>query len=321
VIRAVVQRVHNAGGSCVGILEGWRGLVRGLSRELPLSETGDLVARGGTILGSSRTNPFKDAESDLPRLLEHYQGLGLDALVAIGGDDTLAVASRLHAEHGLAIVGVPKTIDNDLDVTDVTFGFDTAVNIVVEAIDRLRTTSESHRRVMVVETMGRQTGWIACVSGVAAAADYIFVPEVPIDLPHCVEVLKRRRAEGKPYGIVVTSEGARLPDPPDHAPHEHGRHHLGVAAVLAQQVERETGFETRSVVLGHIQRGGSPSAYDRVLATRFGLAAADLVLQARFGRVVALRCGEMVESPLGEGVTRLKRLDVQRYREASTFFQ
>jgi phosphofructokinase-like protein len=322
VIRAVVQRVHNAGGSCVGILEGWRGLVRGQHRELPISETEGIIARGGTILGASRTNPFKDAESDLPRLLDNYRGLALDALIAIGGDDTLAVASRLHADHDLAVVGVPKTIDNDMDVTDVTFGFDTAINIVIEAIDRLRTTSESHRRVMVVETMGRQTGWIACYSGIAAAADYILIPEVPIDLDDCVAVLKRRRDEGKPYGIVVASEGARFPDLPSQRPVELGRAQLGgIAAVVAQQIERATGIETRSVVLGHIQRGGAPSAFDRILATRFGLAAADLVLRRKFGRLVALRGAELVEAPLGEAVTRLKRLDLNLYREASAFFQ
>ena len=211
VIRAVVQRVDNAGGSCVGILEGWRGLVRGMVQDLPIAETDGIIARGGTILGSSRTNPFKNAETDLPALRENFANMGLDALVAIGGDDTLGVALRLHNEYALPMIGVPKTIDNDLMVTDFTFGFDTAINIVTEAVDRLRTTTESHRRVMVVETMGRHAGWIACFSGVAVAADYIMIPEVPIDIAHAVDVLKRRRANGKNYGIVHRLRRCRVP--------------------------------------------------------------------------------------------------------------
>ncbi len=212
VIRAVVQRIQNAGGSCVGFLEGWRGLVRGQAQELTIAETDGIIARGGTILGSSRTNPYKNADTDLPPLREHFTQFNLDALIAIGGDDTLGVANRLHHDFQFPLIGIPKTIDNDLAVTDFTFGFDTAVNIVIEAIDRLRTTSESHRRVMVVETMGRRSGWLACLAGIASAADYIFVPEVPIRLDHCIQVLQRRRSEGKNYGIVVVSEGSRFPD-------------------------------------------------------------------------------------------------------------
>src|SRR3954454_18638319 len=212
VIRAVVQRIVSEGGSCVGILEGWRGLVQGLSRVLDPAETDGIIARGGTILGSSRTNPFKFAERDIPALRANFQALGLDALVAIGGDDTLSVAYRLHHAYQMPLVGIPKTIDNDLQVTDFPFGFDTAINIVTEAVDRLRTTAESHRRIIVVETMGRHAGWIACFSGIATAADYILVPEIPINLDHVVEVIKRRRAEGKNYNIVIVSEGAEFPD-------------------------------------------------------------------------------------------------------------
>ncbi len=326
VIRAAVQRIHNAGGSCVGFLEGWRGLVRGMARELTVAETDGIIARGGTILGSSRTNPFKNPDSDLPALLENFRGHGLDALIVIGGDDTLLVANRLSKEHAIPVVGVPKTIDNDLEVTDFTFGFDTAVNIVIEAIDRLRTTSESHRRVMVVETMGRQSGWIACFAGVAAAADYIFIPEIPVDIDHCVDVLRRRRSEGKLHGIVVASEGARLAESAAARFGEPGRdfggvHLGGIAAQVAALIERATGFETRSVVLGHIQRGGSPSAYDRVLATRFGLAAADLVLRGQFGHVVSLDGMRLREVPLNETVANLKTLDLDYYREATTFYQ
>ena len=323
VIRAVARQVANASGSTVGIMEGWRGLVQGLAIELAVPETDDLVARGGTILGASRTNPYKDAEQDIPKLREQFGRLGLDALIVVGGDDTLAVASRLHADFAMPVVGVPKTIDNDLAVTDVTFGFDTAVNVVVEAIDRLRTTSESHRRVMVVETMGRQTGWIALHAGVAAAADYILVPEIPADLVACAEALKRRRQQGKRSGIVVISEGVKLPTEPVDEGSGLGDRRAGlggVGASMAHALERATGFETRSVALGHIQRGGSPSAYDRILATRFGLAAADLAIRGRFGTVVALRDQRLVEVPLTREVANLKTLDLDLYQEASAFF-
>src|SRR5438270_1359607 len=211
VIRAVVQKIANAGGECVGLLEGWRGLVQANTRELAVLDTDGIIARGGTILGSSRTNPYKQP-ADVAKCVENFKSLGLTALVAIGGDDTLGVASRLYADHKLPTVGVPKTIDNDLSATDFTCGLDTAINIVMEAVDRLRTTAESHRRVMVIETMGRHAGWIACLSGIAVAADYILVPEVPVNLDHMCSVLKRRREEGKPYGLVVVSEGAQLPE-------------------------------------------------------------------------------------------------------------
>ena len=326
VIRAVVQRVHNAGGSCVGILEGWRGLVRGMSRELIIAETDGIIARGGTILGSSRTNPFKNADVDVPKVREGFKALGLDALVAIGGDDTLGVAHRLHGEFGLPLVGVPKTIDNDLMVTDFTFGFDTAINIVTEAVDRLRTTTESHRRCMVVETMGRHAGWIACFSGVAVAADYIMVPEIPINIHHCVEVLKRRRAEGKNYGIVVVSEGAEFPEKGmvtlQAETDAFGHVRLGgVGNEVARLLEEQTGYETRCVVLGHLQRGGAPSAYDRVLATRLGLAAGQLVIDKKFGTMVALSGMKIVDTTLAKGVAATKTLDLAFYEEARAFFE
>jgi len=326
VIRAVVQRVSNEGGTCVGVLEGWRGLVQNLTIDLGINETDGIIAKGGTILGSSRTNPFKNPDRDLPPLRENFKALGLDALVAIGGDDTLGVAHRLHKEFNLPTVGVPKTIDNDLMVTDFTFGFDTAVNIVTECVDRLRTTTESHRRIQVVETMGRHAGWIACFSGIAVAADYVLVPEVPINMPHLVDVLKRRRAAGKNYGIIVVSEGAKFPDQKiislEAETDAFGHARLGgVGNVVADQIEKETGFETRCVVLGHIQRGGPPSAADRVLATRFGLAAGNLVLQKRFGTMVALSGTNIVETTLAAGVSSTKTLDLSYYNEASAFFQ
>jgi phosphofructokinase-like protein len=326
VIRAVVQRVANEGGTCVGVLEGWRGLVQNMTVNLGINETDGIIAKGGTILGSSRTNPFKNPESDLPALRANFKELGLDALVAIGGDDTLGVAHRLHKEFNLPTVGVPKTIDNDLMVTDFTFGFDTAVNIVTECVDRLRTTTESHRRIQVVETMGRHAGWIACFSGIAVAADYVLVPEVPIDMPHVIDVLKRRRAAGKNYGIVVVSEGARFPDKGivtlEAEADAFGHARLGgVGNVVADQIEKQTGFETRCVVLGHLQRGGPPSAIDRVLATRFGLAAGNLVLQRRFGTMVALSGTNIVETTLAAGVSGTKTLDLSYYNEAAAFFR
>ncbi|MDB5350262.1 MAG: phosphofructokinase [Planctomycetota bacterium] len=326
VIRAVVQTVANAGGTCVGILEGWRGLVKNMSRPLDVNETDGIIAKGGTILGSSRTNPFKNAETDLPALRANYSEMGLDALVAIGGDDTLGVANRLFIELNLPIVGVPKTIDNDLMVTDFTFGFDTAVNIVTEAVDRLRTTTESHRRVQVVETMGRHAGWIACFSGIAVAADYIMVPEIPIDIARCVDVLKRHRAAGKNYGIVIVSEGAKLPNRAEFAAagkiDDFGHVQLGgVGNEVARLIEQDTGYETRCVVLGHLQRGGSPSAGDRVLATRLGLAAGDLVVKKQFGTMVALSGTKIISTTLSAGVAANRTLDLGYYHEASAFFQ
>jgi 6-phosphofructokinase 1 len=324
VIRAVVRKVSNAGGTCVGLFEGWRGLVDSNSRPLTVLETDGIIARGGTILGSSRTNPYKQV-NDVGRCLENFAKLGLTALVAIGGDDTLGVASRLFTDKNLPMVGVPKTIDNDLSATDFTFGFDTAINIVMEAVDRLRTTAESHRRVMVIETMGRHAGWIACLSGIAVAADYILVPEVPVNLEHMCDVLKRRRAEGKNYGLVVVSEGAQLPDSglvtSDADIDEFGHVRLGgIGEVVAGLIEKRVHIETRHVTLGHLQRGGPPSAYDRVLATRFGMKAGELVVQGKFGQMAALRGNDIVAVPLSEAVSATKRLDMRYYEEAKEFF-
>ena len=323
VIRAVVRKVENAGGSCLGLLEGWRGLVNARTCPLSALQTDDIIARGGTILGSSRTNPYKQP-ANVARCLENVRKLGLTALVAIGGDDTLSVASRLYNDEKVPTVGVPKTIDNDLSATDFTFGFDTAINIVMEAVDRLRTTAESHRRIMVVETMGRHAGWIACLSGIAVAADYILVPEVPVDLDHMCAVLKRRREEGKLYGLVVVSEGAHLPEGGLVAAEdfdEFGHAKLGgIGEVVAGLIEKRLGVETRSVTLGHLQRGGAPSAYDRVLATRFGIKAGELVLSGEFGRMASLRGTEIMAVPLSEAVSANRRLDLRYYEEAKEFF-
>lgn len=325
VIRAVVQRISNHGGECIGVLEGWKGLIKGTCRPLDVSETDGIIGLGGTIIGSSRYNPFKNAATDLPILKGHFDSWGLDALVAIGGDDTLGVAYKLNKEMNMPMVGVPKTIDNDLMVTDFTFGFDTAVNIVMEAVDRLRTTTESHRRNMVIETMGRLAGWIACYSGVAVGADYIMVPEVQVDIDHCVATLMKRRESGKKYGLVMVSEGAKVPGRGEVALKSEldafGNARLGgVGNVVADLIEQKTGIETRCVVLGHIQRGGPPTAFDRVLATRLGLQAAHLVLVKRFGTMVALSGTRIIETTIGEGVAANRTLDLTFYDEASTFF-
>ena len=326
VIRAVVQQVTNAGGECVGLIEGWRGLVKGIARPLHVRETDEIIGIGGTILGSSRTNPFKNADNDVAAVQRIFRELGLDALVAIGGDDTLGVAYRLHDEFGLPMVGVPKTIDNDLSVTDFTFGFDTAVNIVVDSVEKLRTTTASHRRIMVVETMGRHAGWIACFSGIAVGADYIMVPEVPIDIDHCCDVLQKRLNDGTNYAIVVVSEGAKMPNRKEVLTSQEtdafGHVRLGgIGQSVAEIVEERLKRETRSVILGHLQRGGPPSAYDRVLATRLGLAAGELVLKKRFGTMVALSGTKIIETTLKAGVAASKTLDLTYYSEASAFFK
>jgi len=326
VIRAVVRTIHNAGGETLGFLEGWRGPIGGHYVELHPDTTDDIIGRGGTILGSSRTNPYKEP-GDVDRLIENFNRLGLEALIGIGGDDTLGVANRLHAERGIPTIGCPKTIDNDLSSTDVTFGFDTSINIVMEAIDRLRTTAESHRRVMVIETMGRHAGWIACYSGVAAAADYFLVPEVPVDFDAMCDLLKRRREAGKPYGIVVVSEGAKLPQSEDFITKDaeiddFGHVTLGgIGEVVADVIEKRTGIETRWVTLGHLQRGGSPSAYDRVLGTRLGTHAARLAIRKEYGKMVALRGTRIVAVELADAVGEMRALDAEFLDEASEFLR
>jgi 6-phosphofructokinase 1 len=325
VIRAVVQQLEDVGATCVGILEGWRGLIQNMTCPLSTAQTDGIIAQGGSILGSSRTNPYRNPDTDLAALRENFLLLELDALVVIGGDDTLGVALRLRNDFDFPVVGIPKTIDNDLMVSDFSFGFDTAVNIVTEAVDRLRTTTESHRRIVVVETMGRHSGWIACFAGIAVGADYILIPEVPIDLPRLVGVLSRRRATGKKYGIVVVAEGAKFPDRGpltiDDEPDPFGNPRLGgIGMAVADAIEKHMKRETRVVVLGHLQRGGPPSASDRILATRMGLAASRLVIQRRFGMIVTLANGKIAESMLSESIAATKTLDLSYYDEAAAFF-
>jgi 6-phosphofructokinase 1 len=324
VIRAVARRSFTRGHEVVGVREGWLGLVDGLFEPLGGSEISGLLPRGGTILGTSRTNPYK-LEGGVEAVLEHFAAEGFEALVAIGGEDTLGVATRLHAEHELPVVGVPKTIDNDLSGTDYTFGFDTAVYICTEAIDRLHTTAESHNRVMVLEVMGRHTGWIAVVSGIAGGADVILIPEHPVSIEDACKEIQSRHDRGKDFSIVVVSEGYELEEGGGEAGDVDQFGHVrlserGVGAQVAHQIEQRTGFETRVTVLGHVQRGGSPTPRDRVLATRYGLKAADLVHEGRFGRMAALRGDSIVDVSLEEATAELKTVPEDWYEVARAFF-
>jgi 6-phosphofructokinase 1 len=323
VIRAVVRKgVQEYGHEFLGIRDGWRGAVEGDLRPLGVPEVRGILPRGGTILGTSRTNPYKiDGGPD--RIREMLRDRGVDALIAIGGEDTLGVANRLSAED-VPVVGVPKTIDNDLAATDYTFGFDTAVNIAMEAIDRLHTTAESHHRAVIVEVMGRHAGWIALHAGMAGGANIILIPERPFDVDEvCAWVEKRFETHYSP--IIVVAEGA--------VPKEgtmslqageldaFGHVRLGgIGQTLAEEIERRTDKESRAVVLGHIQRGGTPTAFDRVLATRFGLAAIDAAHSGAFGNMVALRGTDIVRVPLADATAELKTVPMERYAEVEVFF-
>ena len=323
VIRAVGRQVMTSGGAVVGVREGWKGLVEGLFEPLGPREISGLLPRGGTIIGTTRTNPYK-IEGGVDKVLAHFGAEDFDALVAIGGEDTLGVAARLHAEHDFPVVGVPKTIDNDLSATDYTFGFDTAVWIATEAIDRLHTTAESHNRVMVVEVMGRHTGWIGVMSGIAGGADMIFIPEHPVSIEDACNELRHRHERGKDFSIVVVSEGYELEGLEDEGEvDEFGHMRLserGVGAMLAREIEKRTGYETRVTVLGHVQRGGSPTPRDRVLATRYGLKAAELVAEGRFGRMAALHGDTIVDVPLADATAQLKTVPDEWWAVAQAFF-
>jgi 6-phosphofructokinase 1 len=292
---------------------------------LTLASTAGILPRGGTILGTSRTNPYADSADGTAAVARTLQGRGVDTLVAVGGEDTLGVALRLHRD-GVPIVGVPKTIDNDLGGTEVTFGFQTAVQIVTDAIDRLHTTAESHNRVMVVEVMGRHAGWIATHAGIAGGADAILVPERPFDIETVVAHLRRRHERGRSFSIVVVAEGATpregtLSVREGTATDAFGHARLGgIGVTLEGEIERRTGYETRVTILGHVQRGGTPVAFDRVLATRFGVAAMDAAAGGRYGAMVALRAGEMVEVSLADALREPKLLDPALYETAELFF-
>ncbi|MFH1868314.1 MAG: 6-phosphofructokinase [Candidatus Omnitrophota bacterium] len=323
VIRAVVRKGIMLGYEFVGIKNGWKGLIEKDTMALNENSVSGILHRGGTILGTSRTNPFNNEKKEVPKVISNFKKLKLYAVIAIGGEDTLGVANKL-CKKGLNIVGVPKTIDNDIDATDYTFGFDTAINIATECIDRLHTTAESHHRIMVCEVMGRHAGWIAVYSGIAGGADIILVPEIPIDMLEVVETLKKRHKKGKSFSIVVVAEGAKFKEKmilQEKKLDAFGHVRLGgIGQELAKLIEEMTGFETRYAVLGHIQRGGTPTAMDRVLGTRFGVMAAELVHKKRFGHMVSLSGNKIVSVPISRAVAKLKTIDKELYDIAKVFF-
>jgi ATP-dependent phosphofructokinase / diphosphate-dependent phosphofructokinase len=313
VIRAVVRKgIFHHNDEFVGFLEGWRGVMDDHTMKLTLDGIAGILPRGGTILRTSRTNPAKK-DGGMEKCLETLKRHKIDALVALGGDDTQSVTYRLD-QAGFKVVGVPKTIDNDLSGTDFCFGFDTAVNIATEAIDRVHTTAEAHNRVIVVEVMGRDSGWIAIYSGIAGGADVILIPERPFDLDEVAETLRQRHARGRYFSVVVIAEGARLARGLDDQivaekgkKDEFGHVRLGgIGTLIAQEIEKRTGFETRAVILGHTQRGGSPTAFDRMLATRYGIGAIDAVHRGDFGKMVALKGTDIVTIPLKEALSRTR---------------
>ncbi|MDQ3955486.1 MAG: 6-phosphofructokinase [Actinomycetota bacterium] len=324
VIRAVVRKGVNVYGHAIaGYRDGWRGVLENRSVHLNPDNTSGILHRGGTILGSSRTNPFKE-EQGVERVKESLDSENIDALIAVGGEDTLGVANKLTSE-GINVVGVPKTIDNDLSATDYTFGFNTAVQICTDAIDRLHSTAESHNRVIVLEVMGRHTGWIATYSGIAGGADAILVPERPFDIEVVCEHIRHRHSSGHTFSIVVIAEGATpvAGEETIQTQEKDAFGHVrlgGIGVALEREIEERTGYETRVTILGHIQRGGTPTAFDRVLATRFGINAIDAVEAGDFGKMVALQGTKIVRVPLQEGVSELKTLDDTLFETAEVFF-
>jgi len=324
VIRAVVRKGEREyGDELVGFTDGWKGVIENRTMPLDVERCRGILPKGGTILGSSRTNPYK-VDGGVDRARQSIEANRLDALVAIGGEDTLGVANKLAAE-GVQVVGVPKTIDNDLSATELTFGFHTAVQICVDAIDRLHTTAESHDRVMVCEVMGRHAGWIATYAGIAGGAAEILIPEERFDINEIAERIKRRHDKGRYASIIVVAEGAQPAEGTmalvSKEVDQFGHVRLGgIGNLVAEQIESLTGFETRVTILGHIQRGGTPTAFDRVLATRFGIAAIEAVHDGAFGHMVALRAGDIVRVPLAEAVTELKTVDPELFRHVAVPF-
>lgn len=324
VIRAVVRKgIRNYGYEIIGIKDGWTGLLKGECMRLDLNAVSGILPRGGSILGTSRTNPFKTEEGP-KKILENAKKAGIEAVIAIGGDDTLSVAHKL-GELGLKSVGVPKTIDNDLSGTDYTFGFNTAVSIATEALDRLHTTAETHHRVIILEVMGRYTGWIALESGLAGGADIILIPEKPFDIGKVCGYIQQRHERGRNFSIVVVAEGAKPKGGVEivysESLDEFGHIRLGgVGYFIGKEIERCIKIETRVVVLGHLQRGGTPTAFDRILATRYGIAAIDLVHEGRFDRMVSLKCNRIESVPFKDVVGKRKTVDLKLYEIASVFF-
>ncbi|MEA2438032.1 MAG: ATP-dependent phosphofructokinase / diphosphate-dependent phosphofructokinase [Thermoleophilaceae bacterium] len=324
VIRAIVRKgIDRYGHAILGFRDGWRGPLENDYHELTIESVRGILPRGGTILGSSRTNPFK-REDGADRIRATIESLRLDGLIAIGGEDTLGAAARLAAA-GVPVLGVPKTIDNDIGATDQTFGFDTAIQVACDAIDRLHTTAESHHRNLVVEVMGRHAGWIALHSGMAGGADVILIPERPFDIEEVCRLIRRRHSRGRYFSIVVVAEGATPAAGTLEVVHtgedEFGHARLGgIGALLEREIEERTGFETRTTVLGHIQRGGTPTAFDRVLATRFGSTAIDAASEGRWGMMVSLRGTRIELVPLEDAVSELRTVPVEDYEAAAAFF-
>jgi ATP-dependent phosphofructokinase / diphosphate-dependent phosphofructokinase len=325
-IRGATMRLLDFGHEIVGFTHGWKGLVEGLTTPLTLDIVEPIISQGGTILKSSRTNPFKVGnEHQRDAVLANLKKFDIGALIAIGGDDTLGVASKLFHLHSVKTVGVPKTMDNDLSLTDYTFGFDSAANVALEQIDRLRDTAKSHERVIVVEVMGRHAGWVALYSAVAGGADYVLLPEVPVDYDAIAAHLTSNRARGKTWGIVVVSEGAELPGDPDATAEMDAFGHkflkdLAVGASVAAEIKKRTGFEVREAVLGHIVRGGNPTLFDRILGTRVGIKAAELVQAGDWGKMVALQGTEVLGVPIEEAVGKQKIVSQELYNELLTTF-
>ena len=324
VIRAVVRKgERHYGDELVGFRDGWKGVLEGSTMVLDVERCRGILPRGGTILGTSRTNPYK-VEDGVKKALDTLRKERIDALIAIGGEDTLGVANKLGTE-GVGVIGVPKTIDNDLSCTEVTFGFDTAVQIASDAIDRLHTTAESHDRVMVVEVMGRHAGWIATEAGIAGGAAEILIPEEQFDIERVCNDLKERHAKGRFASIVVVAEGAEPKEgtmaTQSNDVDQFGHVRLGgISNLVAEEIEKRTGFETRVTILGHVQRGGTPTAFDRILATRFGIAAIDAAHDGAFGQMVALQGGKIVRVPVADAVGKLKTVDPELFHSVAEVF-
>jgi ATP-dependent phosphofructokinase / diphosphate-dependent phosphofructokinase len=326
VIRAIARKADQFGYETIGIMNGWKGIFDESYKPLTLLNVAGIINRGGTILGTSRFSPFEQKDGK-DTLLHKISREGFDAIVSIGGDGSMHIA-QLAFEAGINVVGVPKTIDNDISGTDYTFGFDTAVGIATEAIDRLHTTAESHHRIMVLEVMGRHAGWIALYSGIAGGADVVVIPEKKTKIAEIVEVLKSRYKRGKLFSIVVVAEGAKFLEKElkkkkgEKKLDDFGRERLGgISYYLAEEIEKRTGFETRATILGYIQRGGMPSAFDRVLGTRFGVYAVEMIKAEKFGRMAAIQSNEIIDIPIKEAIGKLKTVDLELYKVAQVFFK
>jgi 6-phosphofructokinase 1 len=321
-IRGAFMKSMDYGDELFGVMEGWKGMIDGDMKQLTLNDVEEIISKGGTIIGTSRTNPFKKAESDVSKVLENMKKF--DALIAIGGEDTLGVASKLYKQYGTNVVGVPKTMDNDLSCTDYTFGFDTSVTVAVDALERLRDTGRSHRRIMVLEVMGRHAGWVALFTGIAGGADWILLPEVEPDIENMCEHLKIVK-QRKNYGIVVVSEGTKFSELEGEQEVDAFGHIIlkekGVGEYVAKIIEEKTGIETRMAVIGHIQRGGAPTLFDRMLGTRVGARAVELIHEAKFGQMACLVGNEITSAPLEAATSTLKTVGQDWWKLAQTMFK